>query len=178
MNKLPSIDIKITYKAMLEATRQYILEDAPRQDVLSNGPSLLDSAGTLSSLMEKERHLTEEDKAVKEAMQSIVDAVVVRWGRRLQQHMRSMSTSSEGRIELEKEWFSGDTPAALKEYNEWITDHQTSSPDPMEEPRNLFMDTWKKQINQYSTIDIGVPDIPDCREEPTAVSGLGTTSQP
>ncbi|KAG8953666.1 hypothetical protein FRC04_001870 [Tulasnella sp. 424] len=178
VNKLPSTDIKITYKSMLKATRQYILEGAPRQDVLTNGPPLLDSAGTLSNLMEKERNLTDEDKAVKEAMQSIVDVVVVRRGRRLQQHMRSMSTSGEGRIELEREWFSGDTPAALREYNEWITDHQTSSLDPMEEPRNLFMETWKKQINQYSTIDIGVPDIPDCREEPTAASGLETTNQP
>lgn len=161
---------------MLEAAQRYVLKDAPGHAVLSNGPPLLDSVGNLSSLMERERDLPEEDKAVKKAMRSVVDAVVVRRGGRIQQHMRGMlSHGTEGQVELEKEWFSGHTPTALEEYDEWITNHHTQSPDPMEEPRSLFMDTWRETWkNQKGQDSTGVPGNPDRREEPTSAVSAST----
>lgn len=166
-----SINIKKTYKNMLEAMRQYVLEDCPKQDVISNGTKLLDRSRAPGGLMipDKDISITEEDTAVRGALQSVVDALVVRRGRRLQQRMRSMSSSGpeanhDGAGDLEKDWFSDNTPAALDDYSEWLTSHLGPSPDSLEAPRKLFMSTWAKQRKQEGgasrsqTIDMDKPD--------------------
>ncbi|KAG8952361.1 hypothetical protein FRC04_004789 [Tulasnella sp. 424] len=147
-NHLSTIEIKKAYKAMLEAVIKYVKEHAIKEDVLASGPHLIDVIGGLKAKMKKDQELTEEDEDIKATLQPIIDAIVVRRGRRLRQHVRSMSESiPENRLSplLEKEWFSGNTPAALEDYSEWITTHRSSSPDPTSEPRDLFLSRWNQE---------------------------------
>lgn len=133
---------------MLEAVIQYIKEHAIKEDVLASGPHLIDVIGGLKAKMEKAQYLAEEDEDIRATLQPIIDAVVVRRGRRLRQHVRSMSESiveDKHSPLLEKEWFLGNTPAALEDYSEWVTTHRSSSPDPTSEPRDLFLSRWNQQ---------------------------------
>ncbi|KAG8952369.1 hypothetical protein FRC04_004797 [Tulasnella sp. 424] len=147
-NHLSPTEIKKTYNAMLEAVIQYIKQNAAKEDVLASAPRLIDAIGGLKTKMAMAQYLAKEDEDIKATLQPIIDAIVVRRGRRLRQHVRSMSESVvENRNSplLEKEWFIGNTPAALEDYAEWITTHRSSSPDPTSEPRDLFLSRWNQE---------------------------------
>ncbi|KIO32135.1 hypothetical protein M407DRAFT_4692 [Tulasnella calospora MUT 4182] len=167
-NHLPTSELKTTYKAMLEAARLYIKNRATKEDVLTYGPELVHAIGGLRSEMERVRYLSDEDEEIRAILQPIVDAVVVRRGQRLRQHVRSLSGSvieTRPSPTLEKGWFEGNTPAALEEYSEWITTHRSSSPDL--EPRNLFLNAWNQgRAPRERRVDLEPSEDDDDEEKP------------
>ncbi|KAG8899575.1 hypothetical protein FRC00_001257 [Tulasnella sp. 408] len=163
---LSTTELKTTYKAMLEAARLYIKDRATKEDVLETGPGLVHAIGGLQAGMERIRYLSDEDEDIKALLQPIVDAIVVRRGKRLRQHVRSLSGSLiEDKLlpPLEKGWFSGNTPAALEDYSEWLTTHRSSSPDI--DHRDLFLSTWNQHRGpKEQRVDL-VPSEDDGDEE-------------
>ncbi|KAG9020400.1 hypothetical protein FS837_008265 [Tulasnella sp. UAMH 9824] len=168
-NHLSTTELKTTYKAMLEAARLYIKDRATKEDVLSTGPGLVHAIGGLQAEMERVRYLSEEDEEIKSILQPIIDAIVVRRGKRLRQHVRSLSGSlieDKPAPPLEKGWFSGNTPAALEDYSEWITTHRSSSPDI--EHRDLFLSTWNQQRGpKERRVDLATSEDDGDEEKPS-----------
>ncbi|KAG8922077.1 hypothetical protein FRC01_014509 [Tulasnella sp. 417] len=144
---LSTSDLKTTYKAMLEATRLYIKNRATKEVIHASGHELVHAIGGLKERMDKVEILSDEDEEIRATLQPIVDALVVRRGRRIHQNVRSLSGSIvETRTTplLEKGYFSGEASAALEEYSEWITSHRSSSPD-LEPPRRAFLNQWNQE---------------------------------